>query len=103
MFYYLKTTLRERWPLFLVVMIILSTIGLGYMGALSVSERMVIEAKDDLDKNWRYQYDILVLPNKDETSTVLGDGWLAPQASISNYGGISLKDVRQSGRFREWK
>ena len=48
MFYYLKTTLRERWPLFLVVMIILSTIGLGYMGALSVSERMVIQAKDDL-------------------------------------------------------
>ena len=74
-------------------MIILSTIGLGYMGALSVSERMVIQAKGDLDKNWRYQYDILVLPNKDETSTVLGDGWLAPQASISNYGGISLKDV----------
>jgi putative ABC transport system permease protein len=56
MFYYLKTTLRERWPLFLVVMIILSAIGLGYMGALSVSERMVIETKDDLDKNWRYQY-----------------------------------------------
>ena len=93
MFYYLKTTLRERWPLFLVVMIILSTIGLGYMGALSVSERMVIQAKDDLDKNWRYQYDILVLPNKNDTSTILGDGWLAPQASISNYGGISLKDV----------
>ena len=81
MFYYLKTTLRERWPLFLIVMIILSTIGLGYMGSLSVSERMVIEAKDDLDKNWRYQYDILVLPDLPDAAKGLEDGWVAPATS----------------------
>ena len=95
MFYYLKTTLRERWPLYLVVMIILSAIGLGYMGALSVSERMVIEAKDDLDKNWRYQYDILVLPDLPDAAEGLADGWVAPQVSIASYGGIALDDLEK--------
>ena len=64
MLYYLKTTFRERWQLFIVVLIILSSIGLGYMGAQSVTERITIQAKTDLDKNWRYPYDILVLPNQ---------------------------------------
>jgi putative ABC transport system permease protein len=95
MFYYLKTTLRERWPLFLVVMIILSAIGLGYMGALSVSERMVIETIDNLDKNWRYQYDILVLPELPDEAKGLVDGWVAPQASLASYGGISLDDLEE--------
>ncbi|MDW0118157.1 ABC transporter permease [Sporosarcina thermotolerans] len=93
MFYYIKATLRERWPIFLVVMLILSCLGMGYVGAQSVSERMVIQTKDDLDKNWRYQYDILVLPELSDQTKGLDDGWIAPQASLSSYGGISLEDL----------
>ena len=64
-----------------------------YGGALSVSERMVIEVKDDLDKNWRYQYDILILPELSLEAKGLDDGWVAPQASLASYGGISLDDL----------
>lgn len=93
MFTYLRTVIREKWPLFLVVIGILSVVGLGYMGALSVTDRMVIQAKSDLEKNWRYQYDILVLPKSSDGIQGLEDGWIAPQASISNYGGISMEDL----------
>ena len=66
MLHYLKATLRERWSLFLVVILILSSLGLGYIATQSVTDRIVIQAKGDLEENWRYQYDILVLPEMDE-------------------------------------
>ena len=94
MFYYIKTTLRERWPLFLVVLIILSAIGLGYMGAQSVTERITIQAKTDLDENWRYPYDLLVLPNKPDISLDLDEDLVPPQSTIANYGGISKDDLK---------
>lgn len=93
MFTYLRTALREKWPLFLIIILILSSVGLGYMGALSVTDRMVIQAKSDLEKNWRYQYDILVLPKSDDARNGLEDGWVAPQASLASYGGISIEDL----------
>ena len=94
MLYYLKTTFRERWQLFIVVLIILSSIGLGYMGAQSVTERITIQAKTDLDKNWRYPYDILVLPNQSGISVDLDDDLVPPQSTIANYGGISKDDLK---------
>ena len=33
----------------------------------------------------------------------LGDGWVAPQASIASYGGISLNDVETIRKFQESK
>lgn len=95
MFHYLKATLRERWPLFLVVILILSSLGLGYIGTQSVTDRIVIQAKGDLEENWRYQYDILVLPEMDEETKGLEGGWVAPQSTIANYGGISLDELKK--------
>ncbi|WP_432359406.1 FtsX-like permease family protein [Sporosarcina sp. UB5] len=93
MFHYIKATIRERWPLFLTVVLILSSLGLGYMGAQSVTDRIVIQAKEDLEENWRYQYDILVLPELDTETAGLDDGWVAPQSTVANYGGISMDDL----------
>lgn len=56
---------------------------------------MVIKAEKDLKENWRYQYDILVLPKLDEKIRGLENGWVAPQSSIASYGGISLEDVKK--------
>ena len=93
MFYYLKTTLRERWPLFLIVLIILSTIGVGYMGAQSVSDRIVIQAKTDLEKNWRFPYDLLVLPKQQTEKSILLDGLVPSHSTLASYGGISTEDL----------
>ncbi|WHT47187.1 hypothetical protein QNH10_13165 [Sporosarcina thermotolerans] len=94
MFQYAKSSFRERWRLFLTILLILSTIGLGYMGSLTISDKIVIQAKEDLDKNWRYQYDLLVIPKEVDPTKGLEDGWLAPQSSIASYGGISLVDLQ---------
>lgn len=63
------------------------------MGAQSVTDRIVIQAKEDLEENWRYQYDILVLPELDRETAGLDDGWVAPQSTVANYGGISMGDL----------
>ncbi|MGE8207135.1 FtsX-like permease family protein [Heyndrickxia sp. NPDC080065] len=74
---------------------ILSCLGLGYLSSQSVSNRIVIQAKDDLKKHWRYQYDILVLPKQEKATKGLEDGWVAPQASVASYGGISMNDLKK--------
>ncbi|MBB4826291.1 ABC-type antimicrobial peptide transport system permease subunit [Sporosarcina luteola] len=95
MFQYIKSSIRERWILFLILIVILCTICFGYMGALSFSNQIVIQAKEDLDKNWRYQYDLLVTPASVDISEGLEEGWLAPQSSIASYGGISFADLQE--------
>ena len=95
MLIYLKSTIKKRWKLFLTITLILSCLGLAYMSTQAVTDRMAIEAKDELEDNWRYQYDILVLPqiDEDENETDLAEGWVAPQSSIASYGGIALEDL----------
>lgn len=92
MFLYLKATFRERWKLFLTIGVILGCLGFAYIGTHAVTDRVSIEARGDLEKEWRYQYDPLVLPKIDEEVRGLEDGWIAPQSSVASYGGISIDD-----------
>ncbi|GAA0339366.1 hypothetical protein GCM10008967_32130 [Bacillus carboniphilus] len=93
MLQYIKASTRERWLLFLTIVLILSCLGVGYAGTQTVTDRIVIQAQSDLEKNWRYQYDILVTPQQDDGLRVLENGWVAPQSSMASYGGISMTDL----------
>ncbi|MDR4886303.1 FtsX-like permease family protein [Fredinandcohnia sp. QZ13] len=90
---YLKSSFKQRWLLYIIILIILNSVGLGYIVAQSVSDRIVIEAKNDLDKYWRYQYDIHVIPEEVIDTRNLEGGWVPPQSSLTSYGGISMKDL----------
>ncbi|MDV2580574.1 ABC transporter permease [Alkalibacillus haloalkaliphilus] len=92
MFTYLKATFRGRWKLFLTIGLILSFLGLAYIGTQTVTDQITVEARGELEDDWRYQYDILVLPQLDEEVQGLEDGWVAPQSSIASYGGISIEE-----------
>lgn len=93
MFIYIKSTIRERWPLFSAIILVISLVSFGYMGSRSVTERIIIQATDDLEKNWRYHYDLLVVPKSIYEANGLSDGWVAPQSTIASYGGISIEDL----------
>jgi len=58
-----------------------------------ITQGIVINAREDLEDHWRWQYDILVYPKESQSYQGLGDGWVAPQTSIASYGGISMKDL----------
>ncbi|WP_017187709.1 FtsX-like permease family protein [Alkalibacillus haloalkaliphilus] len=92
MFTYLKATFRGRWKLFLTIGLTLSFLGLAYIGTQTVNDQITVEARGELEDDWRYQYDILVLPQLDEEVQGLEDGWVAPQSSIASYGGISIEE-----------
>ncbi|GAA0461060.1 ABC transporter permease [Alkalibacillus silvisoli] len=92
MFSYLKVTFRERWKIFLTIGLILGCLGLAYIGTQTMTGQIAIEARGELEDDWRYQYDLLVLPQLDDEVEGLEDGWVAPQSSIASYGGISLED-----------
>ncbi|MBB4826288.1 ABC-type antimicrobial peptide transport system permease subunit [Sporosarcina luteola] len=93
MFLYLKSSLRERWPLFLILILVINTASLGYIGSKSVTERMIMQARDDLSSNWRYHYDLLVVPAVAEEVRGLPDGWVPPHTTIASYGGISIEEL----------
>ncbi|MGY3716206.1 FtsX-like permease family protein [Sutcliffiella cohnii] len=93
MLHYLKASFYERWKMFVVVILILLLIGTGFIGSLAVTDRMNLQARTDLEANWRYHYDILVLPEEVKGNNVLGDGWVPPQSSIAGYGGITIEDL----------
>jgi len=58
-----------------------------------ITQGIVINAREDLEDHWRWQYDILVYPKESQSYQGLGDGWVAPQTSIASYGGISMEDL----------
>jgi len=58
-----------------------------------MTQGIVINAREDLEDHWRWQYDILVYPKESQSYQGLGDGWVAPQTSIASYGGISMEDL----------
>lgn len=93
MLYYLKTTLRGRWISFLIIIIILSILGFGFVAAQSVSERIVLQTKTDLDQSWRYSFDLLVLPQQNGENKDRINDLIAPHSSIASYGGISIDDL----------
>ena len=88
-------SIRERWITMSLVILTLLTVGIGYLWSQTITERISIQAKRDLEENWRYQYDILVLPNSVDQDVVLEGGWIPPQSSISSYGGISFEELEK--------
>lgn len=92
-FNYLKSSFKQRWAIFLIILVTLNIIGFGYIGSLAVSDRITIEARNNLEEKWRYQYDILVLPEAVKEKRVLDEGWVPPQSNLASYGGITLEDV----------
>lgn len=92
-FTYLTVSLRRRWIIYLLIAVILVILGLGYSGSQVIREGIVMHAQKDLEEHWRWQYDILVYPKESQEYQGLGDGWVAPQTSISSYGGISIEEL----------
>ena len=92
---YLLISIRERWITMSLVILTLLTVGIGYLWSQTITERISIQAKRDLEENWRYQYDILVLPNSENQNLALEGGWIPPQSSISSYGGISFEELEE--------
>lgn len=60
-----------------------------------MTDRIILKTREDLQDNWRYQYDILVLPEQSPKIEGLGEGWVAPQSTLGGYGGISLDDLQK--------
>lgn len=93
MFRYLKTSARERLPLFLSIILVVSLLSFGYAGSRTVTDRINIVATSKLASNWRSHYDLLVLPKNATERERLLNGWIAPHSPIANYGGISIEDL----------
>ncbi|WP_217589587.1 ABC transporter permease [Lentibacillus saliphilus] len=92
MFLYLKATLRERWVTFIIIIVTLTCLGAGFMATQSVTDKISIEADEQLQDNWRYQYDLLVQPSDHDGEQSIEGGWVSPQSSMEHYGGISIED-----------
>lgn len=90
---YLVLSWRSRWFIYLLLLVILVVLGVGFAGTQVVTNSMSIQALENLEENWRWQYDILVYPKDAQEYRGLGDGWVAPQTSIASYGGISGEDL----------
>lgn len=93
MFSYLLLSIKRRWAIFLLIIIMLTFVSLGYGSTRIVQNGIVMQTREDLEQNWRWQYDILVYPNEGQVYQGLGDGWVAPQTPLASYGGISFEDL----------
>lgn len=63
------------------------------MGSRTVTERINIVATEGLESDWRYHYDLLVVPELSKETKGLSDGWVAPHSTIASYGGISIEEL----------
>lgn len=92
---FFKLTIRQRWLMFLSLILSCLVVGGGYIGSQVVQDRMTIQAQTDLDEHWRWHYDILVYPQEAQKYQGIGEGWVAPQTSLASYGGISMEELEQ--------
>ena len=90
---YLTLSLRQRWPLYTVIISVLVLLAVGYLGAVKITETRDLIVQSSLDDHWRYDYDILVLPKDGHTYSEQKEDYLPPNSSIMNYGGIGLDDL----------
>lgn len=91
---YLALSFRQRWPLYTVIVSVLTVLAMGYLGAVKITETRDLIVQSSLEDHWRYDYDILVLPKNGHTYSEQKEDYLPPNASIMNYGGIGLEDLK---------
>ncbi|MDN4607503.1 FtsX-like permease family protein [Sporosarcina highlanderae] len=89
---YLQLSIRKRWPLYLVIVTVLTLLAVGFLGAVKITEERDLIVKASLDKHWRYDYDILVLPKDGHSYSEFKQDYMPPNNSIMNHNGISMSD-----------
>lgn len=87
--------LKHYWRPFLATVLIFAIVGLSFIFATQTSEAMKIQAAQELDQQWRTDYDLLIRPSRGQADGP-SDQELVRRSDMGNHiGGITLDQYEQ--------
>jgi hypothetical protein len=87
--------LRYYWRPFFAIVLIFAIVGVSFIYSAQTAEKMKIEAYQELDQQWRTDYDLLVSPGQDQTAGEQKQE-LVRRSDMGNYmGGISREQYEK--------
>jgi putative ABC transport system permease protein len=108
MFTYILKNLIYYWRTVLSIVLILLIMGVSFTYTLQTTERMKIATNEELDDQWRTEYDLLISPNPEQDSSatvqaeksdhpgIEGEKTLVRRSDMGNhYGGITLEQYEK--------
>ncbi len=90
--------MQYYWRPLLAIILILVILGVGFAYSFNTYDKLSLILRDNLDENWRSEYDLLVSPNTENKTTSNSEAGLnlLRRSDIgNNYGGISLEQYEQ--------